>query len=184
MSSPVFNLNLGTPLSGQADNVEEQHLQQLARQIQPSPLQPQQHDSPLHQSPQQRSVIQPYTASTGLTPQSLMQPQTPAGHVHSGSSPSGGASAAASGGVGIFPATPGPPMTPITPASADPGIVPQLQYVLAAIFRLCSSPSTFHRSPPGRHHHFYETATTRACTQACEYKWLAAQQRTSHVYFY
>ncbi|KAH9376074.1 hypothetical protein HPB48_007262 [Haemaphysalis longicornis] len=139
MSSPVFNLNLGTPLSvsAQADNVEEQHLQQLARQIQPSPLQPQQHDSPMHQSPSTRnaSVIQPYGASTGLTPQSLMQPQTPAGHVHSsaGATPTGGGSTPHSTSAGIFPSTPGPPMTPITPASADPGIVPQLQNIVSTV---------------------------------------------------
>lgn len=133
MSSPVFSLNLGTPLSAQADNVEEQHLEQLARQIQPSPLQPQQHDSPLHQSPQTglRNVIQPYTASSGLTPQSLMQPQTPAGHVHasSGATPAGGSTPHSS----VFPSTPGPPMTPITPASADPGIVPQLQNIVSTV---------------------------------------------------
>ncbi|XP_077522465.1 TATA-box-binding protein-like isoform X2 [Amblyomma americanum] len=141
MSSPVFSLNLGTPLSvsAQADNVEEQHLQQLARQIQPSPLQPQQHDSPMHQSPstQQRnaSVIQPYAASTGLTPQSLMQPQTPAGHVHSssGATPTGAGSTPHSTSASIFPSTPGPPMTPITPASADPGIVPQLQNIVSTV---------------------------------------------------
>ncbi|CAN7999648.1 unnamed protein product, partial [Ixodes hexagonus] len=135
MSSPVFSLNLGTPLSAQADNVEEQHLEQLARQIQPSPLQPQQHDSPLHQSPQtalrNASGMQPYAASSGLTPQSLMQPQTPAGHVHasSGATPTGGSTPHSS----VFPSTPGPPMTPITPASADPGIVPQLQNIVSTV---------------------------------------------------
>ncbi|XP_035226025.1 uncharacterized protein LOC118198452 [Stegodyphus dumicola] len=82
-------LNLGTPLSvpSQPDPVEEQHIQELQRQLQPSPLQPQQHDT-IHQSPQNQhiqqqrtgvSVIQPYTSSSGLTPQpqSLLQPQTP-----------------------------------------------------------------------------------------------------------
>ncbi|XP_064464463.1 uncharacterized protein LOC135396704 [Ornithodoros turicata] len=144
ISSPVFSLNLGTPLSvsGQADNVEEQHLQQLARQIQPSPLQPQQHDTPLQQSPQSQqrgaSVIQPYAASGGMTPQSLMQPQTPVSHVHQPSSASAtpnasGATPHSTGGSALFPPTPGAPMTPITPASADPGIVPQLQNIVSTV---------------------------------------------------
>ncbi|XP_076318684.1 TATA binding protein isoform X1 [Tachypleus tridentatus] len=142
ISSPGFSLNLGTPLSvgGQPDPAEEQHIQQLQRQLQPSPLQPQQHDSPSHSqaqsqpsTPQHRnssvSVIQPYTASSGLTPQSLIQPQTPqnvAVASTSGTSSSGA----------LFPPTPGPPMTPmtpITPSSADPGIVPQLQNIVSTV---------------------------------------------------
>ncbi|EEC09479.1 TATA-box binding protein (TBP), component of TFII-D and TFIIIB, putative, partial [Ixodes scapularis] len=108
MSSPVFSLNLGTPLSAQADNVEEQHLEQLARQIQPSPLQPQQHDSPLHQSPQ--TALRNASASSGATPTGGSTPHS-----------------------SVFPSTPGPPMTPITPASADPGIVPQLQNIVSTV---------------------------------------------------
>ncbi|XP_022245992.1 TATA-box-binding protein-like isoform X2 [Limulus polyphemus] len=140
ISSPAFSFNLGTPLSvgGQPDLAEEQHIQQLQRQLQPSPLQLQQHDSPSHlqtqsqlscSTPPQRSssisVTQPHSTtitSSGFTPQSLMQPQTPQNVVvpsTSGTSSSGA----------LFPPTPGPPMTPmtpITPSSADPGIVPQL----------------------------------------------------------
>lgn len=87
MSSPF--LNLGTPLSvpSQPDPMEEQHIQDLQRHLQPSPLQPQQHDT-LHQSPQNQhmqqqragvSVIQPFISSSGLTPQPQphLQPQTP-----------------------------------------------------------------------------------------------------------
>lgn len=90
MSSPF--LNLGTPLSvpSQPDPIEEQHLQELQRHLQPSPVQPQQHDT-VHQSPQNQhlqqqrtgvSVIQPYLTNSGLTPQpqSIMQPQTPVFH--------------------------------------------------------------------------------------------------------
>lgn len=91
MSSPF--LNLGTPLSvpSQPDPIEEQHLQELQRHLQPSPIQPQQHDN-VHQSPQNQhlqqqrtgvSVIQPYLTNSGLTPQpqSIIQPQTPVLHV-------------------------------------------------------------------------------------------------------
>lgn len=82
MSSPF--LNLGTPLSvpSQPDPIEEQHLQELQRHLQPSPIQPQQHDT-VHQSPQNQhlqqqrttvSVIQPYSL-TSQPP--IIQPQTP-----------------------------------------------------------------------------------------------------------
>ncbi|XP_013778303.1 TATA-box-binding protein 1-like isoform X1 [Limulus polyphemus] len=151
ISSPAFSFNLGTPLSvgGQPDLAEEQHIQQLQRQLQPSPLQLQQHDSPSHlqtqsqlscSTPPQRSssisVTQPHSTtitSSGFTPQSLMQPQTPQNVVvpsTSGTSSSGA----------LFPPTPGPPMTPmtpITPSSADPGIVPQLQNIVSTVNLVC-----------------------------------------------
>ncbi|GIY83837.1 TATA-box-binding protein [Caerostris extrusa] len=135
----------GTPLSvsSQPDSLEEQHIQELQRQLGNSPLQPQQHDN-LLQSPQhiqqQRtgvSVIQPYTASSGLTPQPLLQPS--ASPLVSSILPGPGSVnlALTPGGSGsIFPNTPGnpmTPMTPITPSSADPGIVPQLQNIVSTV---------------------------------------------------
>lgn len=150
--SPVFSLNLGTPLSvpNQPDPVEEQHLQELQRQIQPSPIQPQQHD-PLHLSPQSQQtqqqqqqqrnagigVIQSFS-STGLTPQpqSLLQPQTPNASILAGTPGGGNSALTPNASATLFPSTPsGPmtPMTPITPSSADPGIVPQLQNIVSTV---------------------------------------------------
>ncbi|XP_054707139.1 uncharacterized protein LOC129216944 [Uloborus diversus] len=142
-------LNLGTPLSvpSQPDPVEEQHIQELQRQLQPSPIQPQQHDT--LQSPQSQhmqhqrtnvSVIQPYTLSSGLTPQpqqSLLQPQTPLRESATSLLSSNATLALTPGGAGgLFPSTPGgpmTPMTPITPSSADPGIIPQLQNIVSTV---------------------------------------------------
>ncbi|KAF8765161.1 uncharacterized protein LOC129962850 [Argiope bruennichi] len=143
MNSPF--INLGTPLSvpSQPDPVEEQHIQELQRQLGNSPLQPQQHDN-LLQSPQhiqqQRtgvSVIQPYSAGTGLTPQNLLQPTASPIVPSLIPSVSNANLALTPGGSGsIFPSTPGnpmTPMTPITPSSADPGIVPQLQNIVSTV---------------------------------------------------
>ncbi|GBN62798.1 TATA-box-binding protein [Araneus ventricosus] len=143
MNSPF--ISLGTPLSvpSQPDPVEEQHIQELTRQLGNSPLQPQQHDN-LLQSPQhiqqQRtgvSVIQPYTAGTGLTPQTLLQPTASPIVPSLIPSVSNANLALTPGGSGsIFPSTPGnpmTPMTPITPSSADPGIVPQLQNIVSTV---------------------------------------------------
>ncbi|XP_071035157.1 TATA-box-binding protein isoform X2 [Parasteatoda tepidariorum] len=142
-------LNLGTPLSvpSQPDPVEEQHIQELTRQLQNSPLPPPQHEN-LHQShpqtpqhiQQQRtgvSVIQPYTSTSGLTPQPLLQPTGSPVATSLLPGPSGSISLTPSGaGSGLFPNTPGgpmTPMTPITPSSADPGIVPQLQNIVSTV---------------------------------------------------
>ncbi|XP_023242146.1 TATA-box-binding protein-like isoform X2 [Centruroides vittatus] len=138
ISSPSFNLNLGTPLS--VDPIEEQHMQQLQRQIQQSPLSAQVQDQQQSNDQQQRtavSVIQPFTSSTGLTPQPLIQPQTPQNAAISTVSTVPSVTAAtAAASSSLFPPTPGPPMTPmtpITPSSADPGIVPQLQNIVSTV---------------------------------------------------
>lgn len=132
ISSPSY---LGTPLS--VDPIEEQHMQQLQRQIQQSPLSAQVQDQQQTNEQPPRSsvsVIQPFTSSTGLTPQPLIQPQTPQNAAIS--TVSAVPSVTATGSSSLFPPTPGPPMTPmtpITPSSADPGIVPQLQNIVSTV---------------------------------------------------
>lgn len=132
ISSPSY---LGTPLS--VDPIEEQHMQQLQRQIQQSPLSAQVQDQQQTNEQPPRSsvsVIQPFTSSTGLTPQPLIQPQTPQNAAIS--TVSAIPSVTATGSSSLFPPTPGPPMTPmtpITPSSADPGIVPQLQNIVSTV---------------------------------------------------
>lgn len=128
ISSPSFGINLGTPLSSaQPDPFEEQHLALLQRQMIPSPLPPlQQPETPQPQT-RNASVILSSSSAGGQTPQSLMQPQTPlsSGAIHQPATPKDTSSQ--------YPATPGPPMTPITPSSADPGIVPQLQNIVSTV---------------------------------------------------
>ncbi|KAL0103068.1 hypothetical protein PUN28_018400 [Cardiocondyla obscurior] len=68
---------------------------------------------------------------TFATPQSLMQPQTPQ-NMMSPIVPQNNQIAPPS----IGPATPGP-MTPMTPASADPGILPQLQNIVSTVNLNC-----------------------------------------------
>ena len=82
-------------------------------------------DSPL--SPSQHQQGQPQAAQSlgGFTPHNLLQPQTPmmspAVHQLQGTTPSHGGQSSH-----YNPSTPAP-MTPLNPASNDPGIVPQLQ---------------------------------------------------------
>lgn len=71
------------------------------------------------------------TPTQFATPQSLMQPQTPQ-NMMSPIIPQNNQIAPPS----IGPATPGP-MTPMTPASADPGILPQLQNIVSTVNLNC-----------------------------------------------
>uniref|UniRef100_A0A1B6F5H1 TATA-box-binding protein n=1 Tax=Cuerna arida TaxID=1464854 RepID=A0A1B6F5H1_9HEMI len=125
LPSPGFSIpSIGTPLHQPEEDQQILPIaQQQQQQMQMPPLLPIQ-----QQNTQQRSM-HTYAPSMGFTtPQSLMQPQTPqhmmSPMVHQHSSSNQLAS--------LGPATPGP-MTPMTPSSADPGIVPQLQNIVSTV---------------------------------------------------
>uniref|UniRef100_A0A1B6D291 TATA-box-binding protein n=1 Tax=Clastoptera arizonana TaxID=38151 RepID=A0A1B6D291_9HEMI len=126
LPSPGFSIpSIGTPLH---QPEEDQQIipipqQQIQQPMQMPPLLPIQQN--VMQAPQKS--IHTYATSVGFqTPQSMMQPQTPQNmmspmvHQQSSHLPS------------LGPATPGP-MTPMTPSSADPGIVPQLQNIVSTV---------------------------------------------------
>nr|CAG4645786.1 EOG090X0CO7 [Lynceus sp. MCZ IZ 141354] len=134
LPSPGFSIpSIGTPLHHPEEDQmmpipaqqPQQNIQQVQRQQSTHsafgglPLPHQQHAS---STPQQYSM-------PGFTPQHLLQPQTPQSLRQSAISEAQSIPA----GLGIFgPATPGP-MTPHTPASVDPGIVPQLQNIVSTV---------------------------------------------------
>ncbi|XP_066592922.1 TATA-box-binding protein isoform X2 [Prorops nasuta] len=143
LPSPGFSIpSIGTPL----------HQPEEDQQILPNALQQQQQQ---HQSHQQYQLQQLHSMSPNMqsgmlmisapqksmhtyaptpsfaTPQSLMQPQTPQ-NMMSPIVPSTNQIAPPS----IGPSTPGP-MTPMTPASADPGILPQLQNIVSTVNLNC-----------------------------------------------
>lgn len=144
-TSPAgFNLpSLGTPFSMLQDEDQVPTPSMYQPQQQPQQQQPQLQQTNVHQPLphvtatstvasnnallQQRSGLQ-YT--TGFSPQSLMQPQTPQNMM----SPSTGVLNQSISNP--FPSTPGhpmTPMTPLTPASADSGILPQLQNIVSTV---------------------------------------------------
>ncbi|XP_022223013.1 TATA-box-binding protein [Drosophila obscura] len=91
------------------------------------------------QQQQQQHQGQP---AGGSTPQSLMQPQTPQSMMsHMIPMSERSASGAGAGGDSLsnIHQTMGPatPMTPATPGSADPGIVPQLQNIVSTVNLCC-----------------------------------------------
>uniref|UniRef100_A0A1B6IES1 TATA-box-binding protein n=1 Tax=Homalodisca liturata TaxID=320908 RepID=A0A1B6IES1_9HEMI len=124
LPSPGFSIpSIGTPLHQPEEDQQILPMAQQQQQMQMPPLLPIQ-----QQNTQQRSM-HTYAPSMGFTtPQSLMQPQTPQHmmspmvHQHSSSNQL----------TSLGPATPGP-MTPMTPSSADPGIVPQLQNIVSTV---------------------------------------------------
>lgn len=127
LPSPGFSIpSLGTPLHQPEEDQQILPIAQQQQQQQPlqmPPLLPIQQN--VMSAPQK--TMHTYAPSGFTTPQSLMQPQTPqnmmspAVNQHQNSQlPS------------LGPATPGP-MTPMTPSSADPGIVPQLQNIVSTV---------------------------------------------------
>ncbi|XP_014209960.1 TATA-box-binding protein [Copidosoma floridanum] len=141
LPSPGFSIpSIGTPLH-QPDE-DQQILPNALQQQQESQQQQQQQQqfgmhsqmgmnpmSALMQTPQRSmhtyAMNQPFA-----TPHNLMQPQTPQ-NLMSPLIPPSSQMAPSMG-----PSTPGP-MTPMTPASADPGILPQLQNIVSTVNLNC-----------------------------------------------
>ncbi|XP_060830795.1 TATA-box-binding protein [Bombus pascuorum] len=145
LPSPGFSIpSIGTPL----------HQPEEDQQILPNALQQQQQQQ--SQQPQQQYQLQQLhamspniqsgmlmigtpqktmhayaTAPTFATPQSLMQPQTPQNMMSPHLQNSNHIAPPS-----IAPSTPGP-MTPMTPASADPAILPQLQNIVSTVNLNC-----------------------------------------------
>ncbi|XP_018329944.1 TATA-box-binding protein [Agrilus planipennis] len=145
LPSPGFSIpSIGTPL----------HQPEEDQQILPNALQQQQ------QSNQQNQQVPPLAPMGGLTPtlglgmsmniiqqptkyvpgfttpQSMMQATTPQHSMMSSSMVNVGGSNNSVTPPSIGPATPAP-MTPLTPHSADPGIVPQLQNIVSTVNLNC-----------------------------------------------
>ncbi|CAB3382518.1 Hypothetical predicted protein [Cloeon dipterum] len=119
LPSPGFSIpSIGTPLH---QPEEDQQILPMAQQQQ------QQQPPPLMATTPQRSMHS--YASAFQPPQSLMQPQTPQ-NLMSPMVPASNQSMAQQNSMG--PSTPGP-MTPMTPSSSDPGIVPQLQNIVSTV---------------------------------------------------
>ena len=114
------------------DDLEQAHLAALQQQlIQPSPLQPQNHDH-LHRAPGSVLSTGPASVTDRGGPPSVA-PATPS--QNNSESNATNKSALLSGPLPT-PASimaPMTPMTPITPASTDPGIVPQLQNIVSTV---------------------------------------------------
>ncbi|OQR70422.1 TATA-box-binding protein-like [Tropilaelaps mercedesae] len=110
------------------DNAEEAHLQSLNRLMlpSPSPMQPQHHDATTPRSNQ----FSGGGTGVGMTPQAMMQPQTPMGHAPppGSTTPAQQASVKDVGGFAA-PTTP----APMTPGSVDPSIIPQLQNIVSTV---------------------------------------------------
>ncbi|NP_001153317.1 TATA binding protein [Nasonia vitripennis] len=136
LPSPGFSIpSIGTPLH-QPD--EDQQIlpnalqqQQESQQQQQYHMQPQMHSmnalqNNMMQTPQKTmhtyAMNQPFA-----TPQSMMQPQTPQNIMSPLVQPSSQIAPSSMG-----PSTPGP-MTPMTPASADPAILPQVQNIVSTV---------------------------------------------------
>lgn len=126
LASP-FNLpSIGTPVHQPEEDQQILPIAQQQQQLQP-PLQM----PPL--LPIQSSINQPkpmntYAPSMGFTtPQSMMHPQTPQNLM----SPMVNRMDQTPNNI-INPTTPGP-MTPMTPSSADPGFMPQLQNIVSTV---------------------------------------------------
>ncbi|XP_059475919.1 TATA-box-binding protein [Neocloeon triangulifer] len=122
LPSPGFSIpSIGTPLH---QPEEDQQILPIAQQQQHSSQQP----PPLMQASSTPQRTHAYVTNFA-PPQSLMQPQTPQ-NLMSPMVPASNQSMAQQNSMG--PATPGP-MTPMTPSSADPGIVPQLQNIVSTV---------------------------------------------------
>ncbi|KAJ8669885.1 hypothetical protein QAD02_001144 [Eretmocerus hayati] len=141
LPSPGFSIpSIGTPLHQpdedqqilpnvlqQQQEAQQQHQYQMQQQIHPMGSM---QNNMIMQTPQKS--MQSYSSNQPFaTPQSMMQPQTPQNMMSPLIQPS---SQIATSSMG--PSTPGP-MTPMTPASADPGILPQLQNIVSTVNLNC-----------------------------------------------
>lgn len=124
LPSPAFSIpSIGTPFH-QLD--EDQQI--LPNALQKQETQQQQQQMP-HSSMDNNGMVTPQKTfqSYSMQPQSMMQPQTPQ-HIMS---PMGQPTSQLGSQFG--PSTPGP----MTPASADPGILPQLQNIVSTVNLNC-----------------------------------------------
>ncbi|XP_015524603.1 TATA-box-binding protein [Neodiprion pinetum] len=136
LPSPGFSIpSIGTPLHQPEEdqqilpNALQQQQQVQQNQLQQMhPMGSNVHGMPMLGTP--HKTMHTY-APAFATPQSLMQPQTPQNMMSPMVQP---ASQIAPPSIG--PSTPGP-MTPMTPASADPGILPQLQNIVSTVNLNC-----------------------------------------------
>ncbi|KAB0798754.1 hypothetical protein PPYR_06634 [Photinus pyralis] len=139
LPSPGFSIpSIGTPLhQPEEDQQILPNALQQASQVQIPPLAPMGGLTPTLGLGMGLSVIPQTTKYLPgfATPQSLMQPQTPQQTMSSSMVNVGGSSNSVPP-PSIGPATPAP-MTPLTPHSADPGIVPQLQNIVSTVNLNC-----------------------------------------------
>ncbi|KAK8399572.1 hypothetical protein O3P69_003557 [Scylla paramamosain] len=145
LPSPGFSIpSIGTPLphSGEEEMIllsaqQKQQQQSTQEQQQQSSQQQQPQGSQMGQQ-QQGSQMGQQQFSSGLTPHTLLQPHTP--NLMSPAMGTGGSQVGVGSmfGSALGPSTPaGGPMTPMTPHSNDPGIVPQLQNIVSTVNLNC-----------------------------------------------
>ncbi|XP_075224645.1 TATA binding protein isoform X2 [Lycorma delicatula] len=132
LPSPGFSIpSIGTPLhQPEEDQQILPHAQQQQHQqpLQMPPLLPIQQQQNVMAAPQR--TMHTYAPSVGFTtPQSVMQPLTPQNLMSPMVAPN---QTPHNQLTSMGPATPSP-MTPMTPSSADPGIVPQLQNIVSTV---------------------------------------------------
>lgn len=132
------------PFSSDAqDDAEQQHLLMLSRQlVDPSPMQPANHDHLANTDKQStttsttNSTTANQTATTNSTTTAGdIQPSTPSipsKSITNSLQPPSTPGTFAQSSI-TFPATPGTPMTPMGGSSTDPGIVPQLQNIVSTV---------------------------------------------------
>ncbi|KYN37846.1 TATA-box-binding protein [Trachymyrmex septentrionalis] len=140
LPSPGFSIpSIGTPLHQPEEDQQilpnalqqQQQSQQFQQLQQLHSMSPNMQSGMLMITPSQKNMHTYAPTPSFATPQSLMQPQTPQ-NMMSPIVPQNNQIAPSS----IGPATPGP-MTPMTPASADPGILPQLQNIVSTVNLNC-----------------------------------------------
>lgn len=139
LPSPGFSIpSIGTPLHQPEEDQQilPNALQQQTQPVQVPPLAPMGGLTPTLGLGMGMSMIPTTKYVPGFaTPQSMMQPQTPQQTMSSAMVNVGGSSNSVAP-PSIGPATPAP-MTPLTPHSADPGIVPQLQNIVSTVNLNC-----------------------------------------------
>lgn len=139
LPSPGFSIpSIGTPLHQPEEDqqilpnaIQQQQSQQYQQLQQLHSMSPNMQSGMLMNLTSQKNIHTYAPTPSFATPQSLMQPQTPQ-NMMSPIVPQSSQIAPPS----IGPATPGP-MTPMTPASADPGILPQLQNIVSTVNLNC-----------------------------------------------
>ncbi|XP_068200176.1 TATA-box-binding protein isoform X1 [Palaemon carinicauda] len=136
LPSPGFSIpSIGTPTMAHSGE-EEMILPSAQQQQQQQSAQQHSQQQAQQQAAQQGEQMNQQSFGSGFTPHSLMQPHTP----QTMSPAVGGGSQVGAGmfGSATGPATPlGGPMTPMTPHSSDPSIIPQLQNIVSTVNLSC-----------------------------------------------